>query len=87
MLHALKTVQPYFDAVRKNEKNFELRKNDRPFKVGDEIVLQEYSEENGYTGEEQRRIISYILKDAKQYGLKDGFVILGLQEPTDTRNY
>ena len=35
MIHALKTLPEYFEAVLENKKTFELRKNDRDFKVGD----------------------------------------------------
>jgi len=82
MLHALKTIQPYFNDVKSNGKNFELRKFDRPYKKGDEIVLQEWdNEKQEYTGEELRFYIGYVLKDVSKYGLKDGFCILGLIEP------
>lgn len=33
--HELKTRAVYFDAVQRGEKNFEVRKNDREFAVGD----------------------------------------------------
>lgn len=39
--HYLKTVQPYFDAIDQGLKTFEIRKNDRDFKVGDILVLLE----------------------------------------------
>jgi len=42
MLHVLKTVQPYFEALWSGEKRFEVRKNDRGFQVGDSLCLREY---------------------------------------------
>jgi hypothetical protein len=40
--HYLKTWPEYFQAIKSGEKKAELRLNDRDFKVGDELVLQEY---------------------------------------------
>jgi ASC-1-like (ASCH) protein len=41
MVHELKTDPKVFQAVYTGEKKFEIRKNDRGFKVGDELHLQE----------------------------------------------
>jgi hypothetical protein len=81
MLHALKTIQPYFSEVKSGKKNFELRKFDRPYKVGDDVVLQEWdNDKQEYTGEEVHFGIIYILKDVPKYGLKDGYCILGISQ-------
>ena len=40
MIHELKTYSEYFKAVISGEKPFEIRKNDRNFKVGDYIALR-----------------------------------------------
>lgn len=40
-VHALKTLNPFFSDVLEGRKNFEVRKNDRDFKVGDVLCLQE----------------------------------------------
>lgn len=37
--HILKTVEPYFSAVKSGEKTFEARRNDRGFQKGDTLVL------------------------------------------------
>lgn len=75
-VHELKILPKYFSF----EKNFELRRNDRDFMVGDIVVLREWNSDNGYTGEYSIRMIQYILEDAKEYGLADGYCILGLSE-------
>ena len=81
MLHALKTIQPYFDAVKTGNKTFELRKYDRPFTPSDTLVLQEWDNKEGkYTGQELTFTISYVLADVVEYGLKKGYCILGLKE-------
>lgn len=78
MIHTLKTIPPFFDHVRNGDKTFELRKNDRPFKVGDTLVLQEYDPtKDEFTGCEEKRRITYILVDWT--GLDRDFVILGLE--------
>lgn len=73
-VHELKTLLEYFELVRTGVKNFEVRKNDRDFKVGDLLILQEY-DGSKYTGRDQRRKICYIL-DNKDF-CKEGYVILG----------
>lgn len=80
MTHALKTWPQYFAEVKEGRKPFELRKNDRNFKVGDKVLLQEYHYDAGYTGDELEFTITYILSNAEKFGLKKGYVILGLKE-------
>ena len=41
MVHELKTDPAVFKAVSEGRKNFEIRKNDRNFQVGDELWLKE----------------------------------------------
>lgn len=85
MIHALKTVQPYFKYVQDGIKNFEVRKDDRPFGEGDEIVLQEWDEnKKQYTGEEWKGIITIIMRDEKY--CKKGFCILGIQPIEPPKN-
>lgn len=80
MTHALKCWPEYFKAVDNGSKQFELRKEDRPFNIDDKIILQEWNPETEtYTGEELTFHISYILRDAPKLGLKPGFAILGLK--------
>lgn len=76
-IHELKISPKYFEDVKANKKHFELRKDDRDFKVGDLITLREYDNEQ-YTGREIKNIpIRYILRNVPEYGLKDGYCILG----------
>lgn len=49
--HRLKTWPPFFQWVLDGEKTFDLRKNDRDFKEGDYLVLEEYLPDiEQYTG-------------------------------------
>ena len=43
MTHHLKILPCYFREVASGNKTFELRKNDRDFKSGDSLILQEYN--------------------------------------------
>lgn len=76
-IHELKITPEYFEAVRTRRKQFELRKDDRGYEVGDLVRLKEY--ENGdYTGREIGcYIIIYILRNCPEYGLKEGYCIIG----------
>ena len=42
MNHELKIWPEYYKAINDKIKKFEIRKNDRNFKVGDQIVLREF---------------------------------------------
>ena len=75
--HELKCLPQYFDAVAWQGKRFELRKDDRGYKVGDLVILREWDGEN-YTGRQlSSQAIRYILRDCPEFGLMDGYCILG----------
>ena len=84
-IHKLKTDPEVFQAIVDGRRTFEIRFNDRNFKVGDELVLLEtiYTLEeqikNGkpllFSGNELRKTVSYVLSS---YGLQAGWVILGI---------
>ena len=46
MIHELKCLPIYFDPTMNGLKTFEVRKNDRPFRVGDVLALNEFIPEN-----------------------------------------
>jgi Domain of unknown function (DUF3850) len=81
MTHALKTTQPFFAHIEEGKKTFEVRRNDRNFKVGDKLLLQEFHNEK-YTGQEWEGEITYIL-DSTDF-CKKGFVILGIAEKSQS---
>lgn len=80
MVHELKIRSEYFAAVCKRKKTFEVRKNDRPYHVGDLVGLNEVDFRNGtrYTGRAIVARITYILNGYPEL-LKDGTVILGIE--------
>lgn len=74
--HYLKTVNPYFLELESGRKTFEVRFNDRNFKVFDILHLQEFSPPDDFSGREIEVEVTYVL-DSPDF-CKDGFVILGL---------
>jgi ASC-1-like (ASCH) protein len=79
VVYLLKTQPEYFNAVRAGEKTFELRKDDRGYKVGDELHLQELKENGDTTGRCIAVEVTYILR-GPIFGLMAGWVIMGVTE-------
>ena len=78
MIHKLKTHPEYFEAVLQGRKNFEIRQNDRNFKVGDWLELHEYDPKtNEYTARVILTRVSYMTDFAQQ----PGFVVMAIKEP------
>ena len=79
--HELKTWPKYFAAVRSGQKRFEIRRNDRDFKVGDILVLREFDpEDDAYTGQSEERQITFLLSEEDYGGVIHGFVAIGFGE-------
>lgn len=69
MLHNLKCVPAYFQAVWVGDKTFEIRFNDRNFQERDEVQLQEYDPSNQeYTGRMVYGVIRYLTNFEQQKG-------------------
>ena len=76
--HDLKTWPEYFNEVFLGHKTFEVRKNDRDFKVGDYLILKEWDPNtNSYTGRMLARKVSYILKGG-EFGVEEGYVVMSI---------
>lgn len=77
VMHELKILPEYFEAVASGKKQFELRKDDRDYQVGDFIDFCEWNGKE-YTGVRYGCVrIRYILRNCPEYGLMDGYCILG----------
>lgn len=75
-IHKMRLAVNFFDAVCNGEKNFELCKNDRGYKVGDILEMEEYG--GGIkTGRALKAVITYILENYT--GLEDGYCILAIE--------
>ena len=95
MTHRLKIKPEYYQAVFDGRKNFEVRKKDRDFEVGDTLILCEYdpfkysgrggSGKDGFSGRQIAEKITYILDDETY--CKEGFVIIGFAQPERVQIY
>jgi hypothetical protein len=83
--HILKCWPEYFDAIERGDKNFDVRRDDRGFQKGDEVVLRRtraearHEVEYGYdfkVKKELSRTIKFILTGG-QFGIEPGYVVLG----------
>jgi uncharacterized protein YqfB (UPF0267 family) len=76
--HDLKITPEYFDDIVSDIKTFEVRRNDRDFKVGDILRLMEYfPSDNSYSGEDVYATVKCIF-DHPMY-VKDGYVIMSIK--------
>ncbi|WP_238662165.1 ASCH/PUA domain-containing protein [Enterococcus mundtii] len=74
MTHELKILPEYFEAVISGRKRFEIRKNDRDYKVADQLYLREWDGEK-FTGDSHKVDVTYIT----DYEQKDGYVVMGIK--------
>lgn len=77
MIHELKINPEYFKSVISGAKPFEIRRNDRNFKVGDFVALNEFDDKSGYTGESALYEITYVMTSTEY--VKEGFAVLGIK--------
>lgn len=76
-LHELKVYPQYFNQIIAENKTFEIRQNDRCFKVGDKVLLKEWDNIE-YSGRSIFAEITYILDD-KFIGLSEGYVAFSIE--------
>ncbi len=75
--HELKTWPEYYEPVADGRKPFELRQNDRPYAVGDTLLLREYEPvTRTYSGRQVRALVTYALTGM---GLQPGVITLGIK--------
>lgn len=79
MTHVLKTIPAYWDLVAAGDKTFEVRKNDRKFKVGDTVTLVRTIDSHAFVDVPALHFrIRYILAGG-QFGIEPGYVVLQLE--------
>ena len=77
-IHYIKAWPEFFGPVKKKKKQFEMRKNDRDYKEGDILVLQEWNMGGtGYTGKECVRVVTFILTEG--FGLMGGYCCMSVR--------
>lgn len=75
MTHDLKCWVGFFEAVLDGRKPFEIRKNDRRYRVGDILHLREWDPiKMTYTDRSCARMVSYVTDWEQQ----NGYVVMGL---------
>lgn len=78
-MHELKTWPAFFDAIWKGRKTFEIRKDDRGFKVGDELWLREYDPENKtYSGDELWAEVTHMMR-GPAFGIGVGYCVMSIR--------
>lgn len=90
--HDLKTWPTFFAAVKRGDKRFEVRRNDRDFGVGDVLLLHEWDpslpsahvlrSDGAYTGAVLRCSVTYVMPGGN-FGLAPDFCVLGISQPED----
>ena len=78
MIHALKIKKRFFEPVNLGYKQFEVRLNDRDYKVGDFLALNEVDEDEDYTGRSVLVFVDYILNDPNY--CKDGYIVMSIKK-------
>lgn len=82
MLHELKSWPEFYGAAVSGEKRFEVRLNDRGFRVADELLLREYDpEREEYTGRSAQFLVTYILdsvNDVIPRGISPDYVVMSI---------
>ena len=77
VVHELKVDWEFFEDLASGVKEFEIRKNDRGFELGDVLALNEINMEGQLTGRTLYKKINYILADTRF--LQDGYMALGIR--------
>lgn len=72
-VHQIRLAKTYFDDVANGIKTFELRKNDRGYKVGDILEMMEFADGKN-TGRTVKVLVTYMLEDYT--GIEDGYCIM-----------
>ena len=81
MRHIIKIGVDFANAILSGEKTFELRRNDRGYQKGDEIVFRVIDRDGadmpGHPLNDEVFIITYVLSG---WGLRDGFVAFSIKK-------
>ncbi len=77
--HDLKVWPKQFSAIMGDCKKYEIRVNDRDFREGDELMLQEWDPEiKSYTGRYLLTTVTYMTRGG-EFGLPENLCVMSLQ--------
>ncbi|QJD54486.1 hypothetical protein P9A30_gp44 [Sphingomonas phage Lucius] len=78
--HELKCHPHFFAAIAAGKKTFEIRRNDRDYRIGDMLNLREYDPTFGHTGRRLSGLeVVYIMQAEDFPAILPGFIIMGLR--------
>lgn len=78
MIHALKIHPEHFEEVLTGKKTFEVRENDRNYKTGDLLALNEYDPgTETYTGRCALVYADYVCTSTKY--VREGFAVMSIK--------
>lgn len=80
MIHGIKLLVTFADAVLEGRKNFEVRENDRGYQRGDIVrftVIDKAGNRVEHPLEIEQFVITYVLSG---WGIRDGFVVFGISK-------
>ena len=85
-IHKLKIKNDYAIDVFSGDKPFELRKNDRNFKVGDYVRFVVIDGDWDFKENMKKQLykITYVLKNVEEYGLDKDYCIFGMRKVIDS---
>ena len=83
MIHRIKLLETFADAVLDGRKNFEVRENDRGYQRGDLVeflVVNKVGNRVNHPLNSKLFEITYVLSG---WGIKDGYVVFGISRTSD----
>lgn len=75
-VHQIKLAAMFFDDVASGRKSFEIRKNDRGYKVGDILEMMEFKS-GKETGRMVRVKVTYMMEEYT--GIEEGYCVMGIE--------
>lgn len=81
--HKLKCWEEFFTVKWNGKKDWELRKDDRNYRVGDIIIQEEGNivhDDFVRTGRKLIEEITFIVREQPQFGLQKGYCIMSTKE-------
>ncbi len=80
--HTLKTWPDFYRAILAGDKTFEARVDDRHFKEGDVLILQEFEPNYVFlTGAESKYLVTYALR-GPAFGVEKGWIVMSIKPVT-----
>jgi hypothetical protein len=79
-VHDLKCHPPYFAAVKRGHKSFEVRLDDRDYHPGDWLRLREWTPDEQYTGAQVTKEVTYLMKGGA-FGVAPDYVVMAIRHP------